>query len=96
MLEVRYENVVEDLETNARRIVSYCGLQWDDTCLRFYESKRPVKTSSVEQVRKPIYRSSVGRWRPDNEILRPLLEGLGIHRQNGVESAKSIISRSDA
>jgi tetratricopeptide (TPR) repeat protein len=76
MLEVRYEDVVDDLEANARRIVAYCGLRWDDACLRFYESGRPVKTSSMEQVRKPIYRSSVGRWRPDDETLRPLLEAL--------------------
>ncbi|WP_148299268.1 sulfotransferase [Komagataeibacter kakiaceti] len=77
MLDVRYEDTVDDLEATARRIISYCGLQWDDACLSFYKSRRPVRTSSVAQVRSPIYRSSVGRWRPDGETLRPLLEGLG-------------------
>ncbi|ACI51954.1 sulfotransferase [Gluconacetobacter diazotrophicus PA1 5] len=79
MLDVRYEDVVADLEGSARRIVAYCGLPWDDACLRFHETRRPVKTSSMEQVRKPIYRSAVGRWRPDDATLRPLLDGLGAH-----------------
>lgn len=77
MLEVRYEDTVDNLEASARRIISYCGLQWDDACLNFHKSRRPVRTSSLAQVRSPIYRSSVGRWRPDGETLRPLLEGLG-------------------
>lgn len=76
MLEVQYETVVEDLETQARRIVAHCGLEWDDACLAFHETKRPVRTASVVQVRQPIYRTSVGRWRPDAETLRPLLDGL--------------------
>ena len=78
MLEVQYEAVVDDLEAEARRIVAHCGLDWDDACLSFHETKRPVRTASVVQVRRPIYRSSVGRWRPDPETLRPLLEGLGL------------------
>lgn len=77
MLDVRYEDVVDDLEVSARRIIAYCGLPWDDACLDFYRSTRPVRTSSVEQVRNPIYRTAIGRWRPDAATLRPLLEGLG-------------------
>ena len=77
MLEVRYEDVVADLETQARRIVAYCGLEWNDSCLSFHTNTRPVRTASQLQVRQPLYRSSVGRWRPAPEILRPLLEGLG-------------------
>ncbi|WP_323989526.1 sulfotransferase [Nguyenibacter sp. L1] len=77
--DVHYEDVVEDLEQSARALIAYCGLAWDDACLNFHKSNRPVRTASVHQVRKPIYRSSVKRWRPDDEILRPLLDGLGIY-----------------
>ena len=78
MLEVQYEETIEDFEAQARRIVAYCGLDWDDRCLAFYENKRPVRTASVRQVRQPIYRSSVGRWRPYAHRLGPLLDELGI------------------
>ena len=76
MLEVEYEALVEDFEPQARRIVAHCGLQWDPACLEFYKTSRPVQTASMVQVRQPIYRSSVGRWRPDEALLQPLLEGL--------------------
>jgi len=78
MLEVRYENVVEDLEVEARRIVAYCGLVWDDRCLAFHETGRAVRTASVVQVRQPIYRTSVQRWRRYEKHLGPLLEALGL------------------
>ena len=77
MLDVKYEELVTDFEEQTRRIVTHCGLEWDDRCLSFYETRRPVKTASVVRVRQPIYRSSVGRWRPDGDLLRPLLEALG-------------------
>ncbi|HZS82331.1 MAG TPA: sulfotransferase [Stellaceae bacterium] len=77
ILDVQYEALVEDVAGQARRLVAHCGLDWDDACLAFHETKRPVKTASVAQVRRPIYRSSVGRWRPSEAVLRPLIEGLG-------------------
>jgi len=77
MLDVHYEDLVGDLEGQARRIVAHCGLEWDDACLAYDKTARPVKTASAAQVRQPIYRSSVGRWRPDADVLRPLLDGLG-------------------
>jgi tetratricopeptide (TPR) repeat protein len=80
MLEVDYEQVVDDLETQARHIVDYCGLEWDEACLRFYETKRQVHTSSAAQVRQPIYRSAVGRWRPYRRWLGPLLKELGVEQ----------------
>jgi hypothetical protein len=76
MLEVKYEAMVQDFETQARRIVAHCGLQWDSACLQFYKTSRPVQTASMVQVRQPIYHTSVGRWRPDAALLRPLMEGL--------------------
>jgi hypothetical protein len=77
MLEVRYEDVVADVGREARRIVAHCGLSWDDTCLRFHGSPRPVRTASAAQVRRPIYDSSVGRWRAYDKLLLPLIEALG-------------------
>lgn len=77
MLEVQYEDVVADLETQARRIVAYCGLEWDDACLAFHKTERPVLTASLAQVRRPIYKDSVERWRPYEKHLGPLLEALG-------------------
>ena len=76
-LDVRYEEVVGDLEEQARRILSYCGLPWDDRCLAFHQTDRPVRTASATQVRKPIYRSAIGRWRVYEDFLAPLLTALG-------------------
>ena len=77
MLEVQYEDMVADFEPQARRLVAFCGLPWDDRCLAFHETERPVRTASAVQVRQPIYRSAVGRWRAYGDLLRPLLEELG-------------------
>jgi tetratricopeptide (TPR) repeat protein len=78
MLEVQYEQLTADLEGEARRLVAHCGLEWDAACLSFHETERPVRTASAQQVRRPIYRSSIGRWRPYARQLRPLIEALGI------------------
>jgi hypothetical protein len=76
ILDVRYEDVVADLEGQARRIVAHCGLAWDDRCLLFHETDRPVRTAS--QVRQPIYKTAVGRWREVEEFLAPLLAELDV------------------
>jgi len=90
MIEVQYEEVVADLETQARQIIAHCDLEWDDACLAFHKTRRPVRTSSVAQVRQPIYQSSVGRWRPYREQLRPLLEELGIDQDSDAAPAASV------
>jgi tetratricopeptide (TPR) repeat protein len=77
MLDIRYEELVADFEPQARRIVAHCGLEWHDGCLAYDKTRRPVKTASSAQVRRPIYRSSVGRWRPDADMLKPLFDALG-------------------
>ena len=77
MLEVQYEELVADFEQQARRIVAYCGLEWDERCLAFHETQRPVRTASATQVRQPIYRSAIGRWRAYEPWLGPLLDALG-------------------
>jgi tetratricopeptide (TPR) repeat protein len=83
VLDVRYEDVVADLDTQVRRILDHCGLPFEDQCLRFHETDRAVQTASSEQVRRPIYSSSVNLWRhyehhlqPTIDILAPLLRGL--------------------
>ena len=76
ILDVHYEDVVGNLEDAARRIVAYCGLDWDARCLTFHQTERSVRTSSVAQVRQPIYKSSVGRWRKYEDVLAPLLAEL--------------------
>ena len=77
MFELDYEALVDDLEGWARRLIAHVGLPWDDACLRFYESGREVRTASFAQVRRPIYKDSVGRWRRFGSHLGPLLEALG-------------------
>jgi len=77
MIEVSYEAVVADLEGEAWRMVEFLGLEWDERCLRFHETERPVATASFDQVRRPIYKGSVGRWRHYERHLGLLLEGLG-------------------
>ena len=76
MLDVRYEAIVDNLEEQARRLLDYCGLPWDGACLRFHETARPVSSASDMQVRRPIYRSSVDRWRRYEKHLGPLLAEL--------------------
>ena len=76
ILDVRYEDVVADLEGQARRIIAHCGLDWDPRCLAFHQTERPVLTASAAQVRQPIYNSAVGRWRVHEEALGPLLAEL--------------------
>jgi tetratricopeptide (TPR) repeat protein len=76
MLEIDYERIVDDFDAQARRIVAHCGLEWDDACAKFYQSRRPVTTPSATQVRQPIYNTSVGRWRPDDEQLKRFTDAL--------------------
>jgi tetratricopeptide (TPR) repeat protein len=78
ILDVRYEDVVADLETEARRVVAHCGLDWDARCLAFHRTQRPILTASAAQVRQPIYNTAVGRWRVHEQFLGPLLAELAI------------------
>jgi tetratricopeptide (TPR) repeat protein len=76
ILDVVYEDSIADIESQARRIVEFAGLPWDDRCLKFYEHSRAVMTASTDQVRRPIYQSSKERWRRYEQHLGPLIEGL--------------------
>ena len=77
ILDIQYEDTVENFEEQARKIIDFCDLPWEPQCLEFYKSKRSVHTASVSQVRQPIYKSSVSRWPPYAKYLGPLVEQLG-------------------
>ena len=72
VFELHYEQVVDDMETQARRLIDYLGLPWADACLDFHENRSAVATPSAVQVRQPIYRTSVGKWRRYEEHLKPV------------------------
>jgi len=77
-LEVRYEEVVEDLELGARRVMDFLGVEWDERVLRFHEHARnkPVRSPSYADVVKPVFKTAVGRWRNYQKYLEPWLEKL--------------------
>jgi predicted Zn-dependent protease len=77
MHRVFYEDMIEDTDTRVRRLLDYCGLPFEDTCLRFYENERAVRTASSEQVRQPIFRDGVDHWRRFEPWIGPLKEALG-------------------
>ena len=74
---VIYERMVEDTEGEVRRLLDYCGLPFESSCLRFFENARPVRTASSEQVRQPIYREGVDHWQHYAPWLTPLENALG-------------------
>lgn len=74
--EVHYEELVANQEAESRKLVAFCGLEWDDRCLQFHETERAVHTASKLQVRQPMYRSSVGRWKRFEKHLQPLIAAL--------------------
>jgi Flp pilus assembly protein TadD len=77
ILDVRYEELVADLDGQARRMIAHCGLDWDDRCLAFHRTQRPVRTPSAMQVRQPIHTRSIGLRRHYEPFLGPLLAALG-------------------
>jgi tetratricopeptide (TPR) repeat protein len=76
VLDVHYEDTVGDLESQVRRILEHCGLPFEESCLRFYENERAVRTASSEQVRQPLYRRALGTWRRYEKHLEPWQEPL--------------------
>jgi tetratricopeptide (TPR) repeat protein len=77
ILHLYYEGLVAAPETHIRRLLTHCGLEFDPRCLQFHETQRPIRTSSSEQVREPLYASGVGYWRRFERELQPLAESLG-------------------
>jgi hypothetical protein len=79
VMDVKYEEMVDDPEATSRALIDFCELEWDDRCLRFHESKRVVTTPSYDQVRRPIYKKSVARWKKYEKHLGPLKAALNDH-----------------
>jgi hypothetical protein len=71
-----YENLVDNFEQHVRDLLHHCKLPWEDNCLQFYKSKQSVQTASYMQVKSPIYKGSVGRWKHYEQYLLPLFEAL--------------------
>jgi Flp pilus assembly protein TadD len=76
LLDLQYEDLVADPEGQFRRLIDFCGLPWDERCLRFWEAERVVLTPSYDQVRRPVFNTAVGRWRRFAHHLAPLREAL--------------------
>lgn len=76
-LEIKYEDLVSEQETHSRRLIDFLGLEWEDACLEFHETKKQIFTFSSLQVRKPMNTSSIERWRCYEDHLKPLREALG-------------------
>jgi hypothetical protein len=78
-IDVDYETLVDQQEITSRAMVEYCGLAWENACLNFHENTAPAATASAAQVRRPVYRSSLQRWRQYAEQLVPLATFLSDH-----------------
>jgi hypothetical protein len=77
ILRVEHEAVVDDLEANVRRILEFCGLDFEAQCVEFYKTERSIRTASSEQVRQPIFKEGIDQWRNFEPWLGPLKEALG-------------------
>ena len=77
ILRVHHEDVVDDLEGNVRRILDFCGLEFEPACVEFHRTERSVRTASSEQVRRPIFREGLDQWKNYEQWLGPLKDALG-------------------
>lgn len=89
ILEVQYEDLIADQEAGSLRIVEFCDLPWNDRCLQFHQTQRYVATASYDQVRRPIYKSSVQRWKNYAEFIGPLRAALGMQDGAGQSAGLS-------
>ena len=91
VLRVQYEEVVADVEAQVRRILDYCGLEFEEACLSFHRTERSVRTPSSEQVRRPIYQSGLDYWRNYESWLGPYRDALGedVRRRYGIGAVNS-------
>ncbi len=81
MHEIQYESLIEDQRAETEKLINYVGLEWDDACLNFHETRRVVRTASTDQVRQPIYKSSVQGWKKYETQLAPLIETLNSNQK---------------
>jgi hypothetical protein len=78
MIDVQYEDLVDDIEGEGRRVLRHCGLEWEDACRDFHDTERAVRTASLMQVREPVYRRAIGSWQRYAKYLGPLADALGL------------------
>ena len=76
ILNIKYENVVADIEKETRKILDFLDVDFEESCIKFYKNKRPIITTSVTQVRKPIYKNSINFWKNYKDFLKPLTNKL--------------------
>jgi len=76
IMEVQYEDMVTNQEVTSRKVIDFCGLEWDERCLDFHKNERFVGTASYNQVRRPMYKTSLGRWKKYEQFLEPLKKAL--------------------
>ena len=74
VLDLQYEDLVTDFDAQLPRLLDYCGLPWDEQCSRFHENRRAVRSASSEQVRQPLNRAGLHRWRDYERHLQPLID----------------------
>ncbi len=91
ILKVQHEDVVEDLEGSVRRLLDFCGLEFEPACLEFHKTERSVRTASSEQVRQPISKEGLDQWRNFESWLEPLKSALGTLAQNSSSSSGQVI-----
>jgi tetratricopeptide (TPR) repeat protein len=87
---VDYEETVNDLESVARRLIAACGLEWEPACLEFHRTERPIRTASVTQVREPVYKRSVARWKNYQGPLGELFAALPVDREGTAASKQPV------
>jgi hypothetical protein len=80
IFDISYENLTINQEYETRRMLEYCELDWDENCLKFYENKSEVKTTSALQVRQKMYQGSSEVWKKYESYLQPLISGLNYYK----------------
>jgi hypothetical protein len=91
ILNIQYEALVADPERTVRSLIDFCGLPWDDRCMKFHETKRDVNTPSYDQVRQPLYLKSVGRWQHYRNHIKELVDAL---QSDGASTHFACVSKS--
>ena len=75
-MDFHYESVLDNQESETKKLLEYCGLEWEEQCLKFYETKRSINTASSEQVRQPLYKGAMYAWKNYESHIEPLIETL--------------------
>lgn len=89
ILDIIYEELIDDQEKITRKMIDFCDLDWNEQCINFHKTKRDVNTPSYDQVRKPIYRKSIARWKNYGEFLKPLLDKL----ESNIDAENTLFNR---